>query len=69
MAHKFQLHLDALIVIALLFALSLGANLYLWRENSALSKANVEANWERQNMEMNWNYMKVQLEQCRDVEN
>ncbi|MBN0985933.1 hypothetical protein [Amphritea pacifica] len=39
---KFELHLDAVIVIALLFVLSLGVNLVLYRLYSAEAKANVK---------------------------
>ncbi|SEQ23644.1 hypothetical protein SAMN03080615_00838 [Amphritea atlantica] len=39
---KFELHLDAMIVIALLFVLSLGVNVVLYRLYSAEAKANVK---------------------------
>jgi len=39
---KFALHLDALIVIALLFVLSLGGNLVLYRLYSAEAKTNIK---------------------------
>ncbi|WP_417225648.1 hypothetical protein [Amphritea sp.] len=39
---KFELHLDALIVITLLFVLSLGVNFTLYRLYSSEAKANVK---------------------------
>lgn len=39
---RFELHLDAMIVIALLFVLSLGVNVVLYRLYSAEAKANVK---------------------------
>ncbi|GAB6042815.1 hypothetical protein [Endothiovibrio diazotrophicus] len=62
---RFTFHLDALIVVVALFALSLGGNFYLWKQNEALFKEKVEALWQAQNMESSWKYARGQLDECR----
>ena len=66
MAKKVTIHLDALVVIVLLFLLSVGANLYLWRENMQLFKANVEVDWRAKDMEASWKYTQGLLKNCQE---
>ena len=65
MTKKIQLHIDALLVIVLIFLVSFGTNLYQRYQYSDLLKDYVEAETKAQDMEVNWNYVKGLLQNCR----
>lgn len=65
MPKKIELHIDAIAAIVLVFLASFGFNLYQRHQYSSLLKEHVEVQWKAQNMEVNWNYAKGLLEQCR----
>ena len=65
MIKKFTLHLDAVIVIVLLFVVSLGFNWYQFKESQDLFQQNVDANWEIQDLKTNLMYLKSEYEKCR----
>ena len=69
MTKQFVLHLDALIIIIAIFATSLGINLYQRFQYSSLLEDYVEAETKAQDMEINWNYVKVLLERCKSNQN
>jgi hypothetical protein len=66
---KFVLHLDALLIIILIFAISFGINLYQRVQYADLLEEYVEAETKAQNMEVNWNYVKGLLGQCQASQN
>ncbi len=65
MAKKVQLHIDAIAAIVLVFLVSFGFNLYQRHQYSSLLQEHVDVQWKAQNMEVNWNYAKGLLEECR----
>lgn len=69
MTKKFVLHLDALLIIILIFATSFGINLYQRVQYADLLKDYVEAETKAQDMEINWNYVNGLLGQCQASQN
>lgn len=65
MAKRIVLHIDALIVIVLIIVASFGFNLYQRYQYSDLLQEHVDTQWQAQDMEVNWNYAKGLLENCR----
>lgn len=65
---KFGLHWDAALAIALVFVMSLGFNLYQRQQYQSLLQELVDAKWERDNMEVNWTYVKGKLEKCQGTD-
>lgn len=68
MVNKIYLHWDAMIVIVVLFITSFGFNLYQRYQYSDLLKESVEAQTKAQDMEVNWNYVKGLLAQCKKTQ-
>jgi predicted ABC-type exoprotein transport system permease subunit len=64
MKKSFTLHLDALLVIVLVFLLALGFIAYQRSQYSDLLKEHVQLQWDSQNLEANVSFLKVKLEQC-----
>ncbi|WP_428034183.1 hypothetical protein [Amphritea sp.] len=62
---KFELHLDAMIVIALLFVLSLGVNVVLYRLYSAEAKANVKFQIQSQVDQLNLASMQAYIDKMQ----
>ncbi len=62
---KFELHLDAMIVIALLFVLSLGVNFVLYRLYSAEAKANVKFQIQSQVDQLNLASMQAYIDKMQ----
>ncbi|MBU2964692.1 hypothetical protein Q4508_00790 [Amphritea sp. 2_MG-2023] len=66
---KFELHLDALIVIVLLFVLSLGVNFVLYKLYSSEAKANVKMQVQSQVDQLNLASMEAYIKKIERVEN
>ncbi len=66
---KFELNLDAVIVIALLFVLSLGVNYVLYRAYSAEAKANVRLEIQAQVDQLNLASMQAYIDKHQASEN
>nr|WP_320136442.1 hypothetical protein [uncultured Amphritea sp.] len=66
---KFELHLDALIVIVLLFVLSLGVNFVLYKLYSSEAKANVKMQVQSQVDQLNLASMEAYIKKVERVEN
>jgi len=62
---KFELHWDAAMVIALVLVASFGFNLFQHRQFKTLLQEKVDAQWEADNMKVNWLYVKKKLEDCQ----
>ena len=65
---KFELHLDALIVIVLLFVLSLGVNFALYRLYSSEAKANVKLQIQGQVDQLNLASMQAYIKKIETAE-
>ena len=65
---KFELNLDAVIVIALLFVLSLGVNYVLYRLYSAEAKANVKMQIQSQVDQLNLASQKAYIKKLQALE-
>lgn len=65
---KFELHLDAVIVIALLFILSLGVNYVLYTLYSAEAKANVQLQIQSQVDQLNLASMQAHIDKMQTVD-
>ncbi|MGR9071995.1 MAG: hypothetical protein ACU833_02905 [Gammaproteobacteria bacterium] len=65
MIKKVEIHLDALAVIFLVFAVSFGFNLYQREKSRDLFQDYMDMHWKAQNMEANWKYLQGKLERCR----
>ncbi|MDX2421348.1 MAG: hypothetical protein QNK43_01600 [Amphritea sp.] len=65
---KFELHLDALIVIVLLFVLSLGVNFVLYKLYSSEAKANVKMQVQSQVDQLNLASMEAYIKKIERVE-
>ena len=66
---KFELNLDAIIVIALLFVLSLGVNYVLYRAYSAEAKANVRLEIQAQVDQLNLASMQAYIDKHQASKN
>ncbi|WP_299195063.1 hypothetical protein [uncultured Amphritea sp.] len=62
---KFELHLDAVIVVALLFVLSLGVNYVLYTLYSAEAKANVKLQIQSQVDQLNLASMQAYIDKMQ----
>lgn len=69
MLKKFELNLDAVIVIALLFILSLGVNYVLYSLYSAEAKANVRLEIQTQVDQLNLASMQAYIDKHQASEN
>ena len=65
---KFELNLDAVIVIALLFVLSLGVNYVLYRAYSTEAKANVRLQIQAQVVQLNLASQKAYIKKLQAPE-
>ncbi|MBQ0756096.1 MAG: hypothetical protein KBT66_03885 [Amphritea sp.] len=65
---KFELNLDAVIVIALLFVLSLGVNYVLYRLYSTEAKANVKMQIQNQVDQLNLASQKAYIKKLKALE-
>ncbi len=61
---KVSISLDMVIVIAVVFIISFGYNLYQKYQYQDLLQEHVDVMWHDQNMEINWKYVKGLLEKC-----
>lgn len=62
---KFEIHLDALIVVIVVFALAAAFLIYQRYQYSNLLQENVDLVWENSNLEANLVLMTSQLEKCK----
>jgi len=67
MKKSFTLHLDALLVITLVFLLTFGFIGYQRSQYTALLEEHIQLQWQAQDLEINVNYLKGKLEQCNEV--
>ncbi len=65
---KFELHLDAVIVIVLLFIMSLGVNFVLYTLYSAEAKANVQLQIQSQVDQLNLASMKAHMKKLQELD-
>lgn len=64
----FTLNFDALLVIAVVFLLAFGFIAYQRSQYSDLLEEHVQLQWQAQDLEINVNYLRIKLEQCREQE-
>ena len=62
---KFEIHLDALIVIVVVFALAATFLLYQRHQYSVVLQENLDLRWDNSGLEANLAQMTVQLENCQ----
>ncbi|RTE67049.1 hypothetical protein EH243_02215 [Amphritea opalescens] len=65
---KFEIHLDALIVVVLLFVLSLGVNFALYRLYSSEAKTNVKLQIQNQVDQLNLASMQAYIKKIETAE-
>ncbi len=64
---KFELHMDALIVVAVVFALAVSFLLYQRHQYSILMQENVDLQWENSSLEANLVIKSNQFDQCKSI--
>ena len=62
---KFELHLDALIAIVVVFALIIGFLLFQRYHYSDLLQENIDLAWENANLQANLEYKTGQFDDCK----
>ena len=62
---KFELHLDALIAIVVVFALIIGFLLFQRYQYSDLLQENIDLAWENANLQVNLDYKTGQFDDCK----
>lgn len=62
---KFELHLDALIAIIVVFVLVVGFLLHQRHQYSVLLQANIDLAWEQAHLEVNYEHTTALLDSCR----
>lgn len=67
MARKIAFHLDALVVVVLIFVVSFGFNLYQRYQYEDLLQKYVDIEWEKQNIAINLQEAKKRPENCRGL--
>lgn len=63
MIKKFELHLDAIVVVVVLFLLSFGANFYQQIQYSGLLQEYVDEKWKSEDLQSQLVVVKAKLEQ------
>ena len=64
---KFELHLDALIVIFVVFALAIAFLLYQRHQYSIVMQENIDLLWENSSYEANLVLMTTRLDNCKSL--
>ncbi|MFZ5654684.1 MAG: hypothetical protein ACOY42_09875 [Pseudomonadota bacterium] len=64
---KFSIHLDAVLVIALLAAAVIAFVLFQHREQQRLFRQNIDLAWELQNRDTRVRQLEQRLARCRDA--
>ncbi|MFC1796329.1 hypothetical protein ACFL1V_04460 [Pseudomonadota bacterium] len=62
---KFQLHLDAVITLILVFALTLSVILFQRYQYSKLLQDNIDLAWDNENLTVNLDYTSTLLDRCK----
>lgn len=64
---KFELHLDALIVVFVVFALAIAFLLYQRHQYSVVMQENIDLLWENSSLEANLVLMTAQIDNCKSL--
>ena len=62
---KFEIHLDAVITIVVIFAVTIGFLLYQRYQYSDLLQENVDLAWENADLKVNLDYKIAQFDDCK----
>jgi type II secretory pathway component PulK len=64
----YKLNLDTLIVIAVVFIIAFGFIAYQRSQYLDLLEEHVQLQWQAQDLEINVNYLRIRLAQCKEQE-